>query len=88
MAFLIEVALIGWIPLTMGLFLFFRPHIAAAIALSYGVAFLPSLREISLPVIPNLNQYTAPVLGCFIMVALRTPQRLMAARPTFQTLNV
>lgn len=81
MALFIEVALIGWFPLTMGLFLLLRPHIAAAISLSYGVAFLPSLREIDLPVIPDLNQYTVPVIGCIVMVALRSPRRLMAARP-------
>ena len=81
MAPLIEVALIGWIPLTLGLFLILRPHVATAASLAFGVAFLPALREIDVPVMPDLTQYTIPVLASFMMVVFRTPQRLIAARP-------
>ena len=81
MAPFIEVALIGWIPLTLGLFLVLRPHVAAAASLTFGVAFLPALREIDVPVMPDLTQYTIPVLASFMMVVFRTPQRLIAARP-------
>jgi hypothetical protein len=78
---MIELALIAWFPLTILLFISLRPHIAATISLVGGVAVLPSLRAIELPILPNLDQYTVPLYASFLMVAVRYPQRLVAARP-------
>ena len=78
---MIQVALVAWLPLTALLFVVLRPHVATAASLIFGVAMLPSLRSIPMPVMPDLDQYTVPVLGCFIMMMLRFPRRVMAARP-------
>lgn len=76
-----QLALVAWIPLTAILFVLLRPHVAAAVSMVFGVALLPSLRAIPLPVLPDLTQYTVPVMASFAMVLIRYPQRLMAARP-------
>lgn len=80
---MIELALIAWFPITVGLFLVLRPHVAAAASMIFGVALLPSLRAIPMPLIPDLSQYTIPVLASFAMVAAMHSQRLIAARPGF-----
>lgn len=78
---MIEIALIAWFPITILLFISFRPHIAAMISLVGGVAVLPSMRAIHLPFLPDLDQYTVPLYASFLMVAVRYPKRLVAARP-------
>jgi len=77
----VETALIAWLPITGGLFIVFRPHIATATSLIFGVALLPSLRAIGMPVMPDLTQYTVPVIGCTVMAAAMHGQKLTAARP-------
>lgn len=78
---MIEIALIGWFPVTMMLFMLMKPHVAAAASLVFGVALLPSLRVISLPVISDLTQYTVPVMACLVMTLLLYPQKLISAQP-------
>lgn len=78
---MVEIALIVWLPITAALFVVLRPHIAAAASMIFGVALLPSLRAIPMPVLPDLDQYTIPVFGCLLMTLLRVPHKLMAANP-------
>ena len=78
---MVDAALIAWFPVTGGLFMVFRPHVATAISLIFGVALLPSLRAIGMPVMPDLTQYTVPVIGCTVMAAAMHGQKLTAARP-------
>ena len=53
---MIQVALVAWFPLTAVLFVVLRPHVATAASLIFGVAMLPSLRSIPMPVMPDLDQ--------------------------------
>lgn len=78
---MVELALIAWFPITVGLFLVLKPHVAAAASMIFGVALLPSLRAIPVPLIPDLSQYTVPVLASSLMVAAMHAPRLVAARP-------
>lgn len=78
---MVEIALLAWIPFTAMLFIVLKPHVAAAVSMIFGVALLPAQRAIPIPVLPDLTQYTVPVMSCLLMTILRYPQRLVAARP-------
>lgn len=78
---MIEAALVAWFPITAILFVLMPPHKAAACSLIFGVALLPANRAIPLPVLPDLTQYSVPVVASMIMIAVKYPQRLIAVKP-------
>ncbi|MAG31684.1 MAG: hypothetical protein CL908_12420 [Deltaproteobacteria bacterium] len=80
MTITVHLALLGWIPITVALFVLFRPHIAASLSLIGGIALLPAGRAYDVPLLPALNQSTIPALASLVMLlALRWPM-VMGAR--------
>ena len=78
---MVEIALLAWIPFTALLFVVLKPNIAAAVSMIFGVAVLPAQRAIPVPVLPDLTQYTIPVMTSLVMTLLRYPKRFLAAGP-------
>ncbi len=78
---MVEIALLAWIPFTALLFVVLKPHVAAAVSMIFGVALLPAQRAIPVPVLPDLTQYTVPVMSSLLMTLLRYPKRFLAAGP-------
>lgn len=65
MSFLIPIALLGWIPLTILLFLNFKPHHAAMVSVIGGTLFLP-MAGYDLPGLPPLTKNSVIGIGLLL----------------------
>jgi len=75
----IQLALLLWVPITIGLFLVLRPHRATAISFIAGLSLLPSLRSFNVPVLPDLDQSSIPTLTCFFMSMFMARNRMISS---------
>nr|WP_320010665.1 hypothetical protein [uncultured Desulfobulbus sp.] len=75
MSFLIPIALLGWIPLTILLFLNFKPHHAAMVSVIGGTLFLP-MAGYDLPGLPPLTKNSVIGIGLLLGSRLSGQRRI------------
>lgn len=76
----VHVALLGWIPFVLALFLLLPPRRAVIAAFVGAWLFLP-VAGYSLSGLPNYTKMSATCAGVLLAVALFDPDRLLAFRP-------
>ncbi len=73
-------AIYAWLPVVLGLFLFFKPRTAVLIGIFAGWMFLPERAGVDLPLLPPWTKYTGTNLSVLTGVILFCPHRLTGLR--------
>src|SRR5690606_42163736 len=58
-------ALLLWMPLSIAVFSFAKPHRAVALLLVYAILFLPELEYFNIKVLPDMNKKTIACAWAF-----------------------
>ena len=74
------IALFGWIPLVLCLFMVLPPRRAAAVSIVGAWLLLPPY-SIAFPGLPDYSKETAATFGALLATAIFCPQRILAFRP-------
>ena len=77
---LIYIALIGWIPFCLLLFMVLPPHRAVVVGVVGGWLILPPA-GIPIPGFPDYDKIMAPMAGVTLATLIFQPNRLLAFRP-------
>jgi hypothetical protein len=77
---LIYIALVGWIPLTLLLFMALPPQRAVIIGVVGGWLVLPPA-SIPIPGFPDYDKIMAPIASVILATLIFQPNRLLAFRP-------
>ena len=72
-------ALVLWVPLTFYFFARFKVPVAATLSIVGGSLFLPEHVKILLPVLPDLDKTTIPVIATFMACMWKAPRKLSQA---------
>jgi hypothetical protein len=81
-SFTAQIALIGWVPVVVLLFVVLRPRNALLVAFVAGWLFLP-VANLSLPGLPDYGKMEATSLGALLGVLLFDPRAVMRLRPSW-----
>lgn len=83
----VPVAMFGWPPLVLALFVLLRPRHAVIAALVTGWLFLPNAAY-SLAGLPDYTKLSATVLGAFIGASIFDPRSILSVRPAWFDLPI
>lgn len=75
------IALALWVPITFFLFSRYRPAMAGALSVLGGVLFLPERVAFNMPIIPDLDKVTIPVLTSLVACFFFARQKFNGVKP-------
>lgn len=70
-----------WVPVTLVLFHWLRPPVAAMVSILGGMMLLPEQTVVDLPLLPPMDKSSLTPFGALLGCMWKAPERLRAARP-------